>query len=181
MKLLPTSFKEIFTTQPGFLLLATNTGYVFGYLYLVLVGRNLGPDLFGVFGSLVAVFHVWALIGQSLREAMASNIAETKARNGEAVAARTFLGLAAKLGLLSLLPGAVVILFSQRIASFFHLNSEVPVVILGFSLITALMLDIVLGLLQGLQKFVGLGINGFLISQGLKLLVGVALVWMGWG
>ena len=75
MKLLPTSFKEIFTTQPGFLLLATNTGYVFGYLYLVLVGRNLGPDLFGVFGSLVAVFHVWALIGQSLREAMASNIA----------------------------------------------------------------------------------------------------------
>jgi len=52
---------------------------------------------------------------------------------------------------------------------------------LAFSLFTALVLDVVLGLQQGLQKFRALGISGYLTSQGLKVVLGVGFVLVGWG
>jgi O-antigen/teichoic acid export membrane protein len=175
------SLKREFTSQTGFLLIATTMGYTFGYLYLVLMGRALGPEVFGILGSLVGIFYIACLVGQALREATASSLAEIKAKAGEAVAVGSFLKLGTKLGLLCPLPALVFILASQQIASFFHLNSVTPVLLLGFSLSTTLLLEIISGLLQGLQQFRMLGIITYLVSQGLKLLFGVAFVWVGWG
>jgi len=174
------SLKQEFASQTGFLLIATTTGYAFGYLYLVLMGRALGPEVFGVLGSLVAIFYIACLVGQALREATASSLAKIKAKAGEAAAVGTFVKLGPKLGLLCLLPALVVILASQQIASFFHLNSITPVLLLGFALSTTLILEVISGLLQGLQQFRMLGIITYLVSQGLKLLLGVAFVWAGW-
>ncbi len=175
------SVKQGFASQTGFLLIATTTGYAFGYLYLVLMGRALGPEVFGILGSLVGIFYIACLVGQALREATARSLAEIKAKAGEAAAVGTFLKLGAKLGLLCPLPALVFILASQQIASFFHLNSVTPILLLGFSLSTALILEVISGYLQGLQRFRMLGIVSYLVSQGLKLSFGVAFVWAGWG
>jgi O-antigen/teichoic acid export membrane protein len=174
------SLRGEFTTQAGSLFIITGAGYVFGYLYLVFMGRFLGPEVFGILGSLFAIFYIACLVGQALRGAIARNVAEIKARAGESAAVSAYLKLGLKLGLLYLLFPLLFIVASQQIASFFHLTSIGPVIILGFSLLSVLILDIVLGLMQGLQKFRELGISGYLVSQGLKFLFGVVFVWVGW-
>ncbi len=174
------SLKQSLASQAGFLLIATVTGYAFAYLYLIIMGRFLGPEIFGILGALFAIFYIACLIGQALREAIATNVAEIKAKVGELAAVSTFVKLGVKLGLLCLLPPLAFIVAAQYIASFFHLSSAGAVFILGFSLSTALLLDVVLGLHQGLQRFRDLGISGYLTSQGLKVLFGVAFVWIGW-
>jgi len=172
--------KDSFVSQTGFLLVASLIGYVFGYLYLVFMGRTLTPEDFGIFGALVAIFYIAGLVGQALREAIARSVAEQKTKSGELAAIGTYMKLAVKLGLFCLLPAIFFIVGSQNIASFFHLKSNVAVLVLGLSLSTALILETILGLLQGLQKFISLGITGYLISQGFKLFLGVAFVWIGW-
>lgn len=57
------------------------------------MGRALGPEVFGILGSLVAMFYIACLVGQALREAIACNVAEIKARDGEAAAVGTYVKL----------------------------------------------------------------------------------------
>jgi len=163
-----------------FLLIATGSGYAFSYLYLLVMGRLLGPETFGILGALFAIFYSVCLIGQALMEAIATNVAEIKARSGESAAVSFFIKLITKLSIIYLLPSLILIIASRPVASFFHLTSTGPVIILAVSLFTALLLNTVLGLLQGLQKFRQFGITGYLIAQGLKLLTGVIFVWIGW-
>jgi O-antigen/teichoic acid export membrane protein len=179
-KLRLSNVRKLIISQEGFLLVATVTGYGFAYVYLLLMGRILGPVDFGVLGALFAVFYVAALVGQALREGIATKIAEVNARKGEAVSVGIFLKLSIKLAVLSLLPCLGFIIASRPVAAFFHVSSVWPVIIMAFSIFTALALDIVLGLLQGLQKFKALGITGYTVSQGLKVVLGLAFVWAGW-
>jgi O-antigen/teichoic acid export membrane protein len=163
------------------MVIANFIGSVFGYIYLLIMARILSPDTFGVFGALFSVFYITCLAGQALREAIAVRIAETRVLHGDGVAIAGFIVAAKKLGLLALVPTTIFVLAAAPISSFFHVTSVVPVVVLGFSLFTALGLDIVLGLQQGLQQFRRLGSTGFFISQGLKLVFGASFVWIGWG
>lgn len=172
--------RDSFVSQTGFLLIASLIGYIFGYLYLIFMGRTLSQENFGIFGALVAIFYIAGLLGQALREAIARRIAEIKARASESAAIGTYVKFGGKLCLLCLLPALFFILGYRNIASFFHISSAGLILVLGFSLSTALTLEVILGLLQGLQKFMGLGIIGNLVSQGLKLLMGIAFVWVGW-
>jgi len=174
------SLRNVLASPTGFLVITTTVGYAFGYLYLVFMGRSLGPEAFGVLGSLVAIFYIACLVGQAIREAIAFNVAERKATDGETAAIAMFKKMGFKIALLSLIPTIALAAASSQIASFFHLTSIIPVIILAFSLFTALILDIVLGLFQGLQVFRSLGIVGYVLSQGLKLLFGVTFVWAGW-
>jgi len=164
----------------AFLLIATGSGYAFSYLYLLVMGRFLGPEAFGILGALFAIFYSVCLIGQALMEAIATNVAEIKARSGESAAVSFFIKLITKLSIIYLLPSLILIIASRPVASFFHLTSTGPVILLAISLFTALLLNTLLGLLQGLQKFRQFGITGYLIAQGLKLLTGVIFVWIGW-
>ncbi|MFC1990727.1 oligosaccharide flippase family protein [Chloroflexota bacterium] len=175
------SIKQTLASDTGFLLVTTGTGYGFSYLYLLIMGRFLGPEAFGILGALFAIFYIAALVGQALRQAIATNIAAIRAKYGEPAAVSTFVKLGIKLSLLCLLPTLVFIIAAGPISSFFHLTSTGPVIILAFSLFTALILDVVLGLQQGLQKFRRLGITGYTTTQGLKLVLGVVFVWTGWG
>jgi len=174
------SLKGSLASQAGFLLFATVSGYAFSYLYLVFMGRALGPAGFGILGPLVGIFYVASLVGQALRQAIASNVAAIKAKSGESAAVGAYIRAAIKLGILCVLPALVTLIASQGVASFFHLPTTAPVVVLAFALSLVLMLEVVLGLVQGLQEFRALGIIGFLVAQGLKLLLGLAFVSVGW-
>ena len=173
--------QNLFTSQIGFLFIASVAGYALAYLYLVTMGRILGPEAFGILGALFAIFYIACIIGQALRQAIATKVAEIKATAGELASISAFIKLGIKLSILCLLPCLALIVASQPVASFFHLTSTGPVIIVAFSLFTALVLDVILGLQQGLQKFRDLGITGYLTSQGLKVVSGVTFVLIGWG
>jgi len=173
--------KQNFKFQMGPLLITMALGYAFSYFYLLAMGRILGPVTFGILGALFSVFYITSLFGQTLMETIATNIAEIKAKAGKPAAAASFRVLAGKLGIICLLPTIVLAAACQPIASFFHLETIMPVIILAFSLFTVLILSIILGFMQGFQEFLKLGITGYLTAQGLKLILGVTFVLIGWG
>ena len=173
--------KQNFRFQMGILLVTMALGYAFSYFYLLAMGRALGPVVFGILGALFSIFYITSLFGQTLMEMIATNIAEIKAKAGEAAAIAGFKALAGKLSLLCLLPTIVFLAACRPIASFFHLETTLPVIILAFSLYATLVLSIIMGFLQGFQEFSKLGIAGYLISQGTKLMLGVIFVLVGWG
>ena len=174
------SLKGVITSQAGFLLVATVIGYACSYLFLVFMGRRLGPEAFGILGSLVSIFYIACLVGQAIRQAIARNVAVIKVEAGEAAALGTYVRLVAKLGPLCLIPALALIIASGQIASFLHLGSAGPIIFLGLALSAALVLDIIVALLQGLQEFRSLGITSSLVSQGAKLVLGIAFVLAGW-
>ena len=179
-KLRSSYLMKLMISQEGFLLVATVTGYAFAYLYLLIMGRVLGPEDFGILGALFAIFYIACLIGQALREAIATKVAEVKAKDGEIASVAACLKIVKKLVIICLLPCVAFIIVSKPVADFFNVGSIWPVIIVAFSIFTALTLDIVLGLLQGLQRFKSLGIVGYTISQGLKVVFGLVFVWVGW-
>ncbi len=127
-------FKQSLASQTGFLLATTVTGYTFGYLYLVSMGRLLGPVAFGILGALFAIFYIACLVGQALRGAIATNVAEIKAKIGEPVAVSIFIKQGIKISLLCLIPCLALIIAAQPVANFFHLSSTGPITVLALIL-----------------------------------------------
>jgi len=166
--------------QIGFLFISSVTGYALAYIYLVAMGRMLGPEAFGILSALHAIFYITCVVGQALRQAIATIVAEVKVKQGEQAAIGLFIRQGFKLSLLCLIPCILMLITLRWVADFFHMESTGPVIILAFSLFTALVLDIILGLQQGLQNFKNLGVTGYLVNQAIKLIAGILLVWLGW-
>ncbi len=120
-------------------------------------------------------------MGQAVRQAIARRVSEVNARVGREAALSTYSRLAFKLGLLCTIPTAAAIAGSHHIGSFFHVSHTGPVILLGLSISIALILDVLLGLLQGMQRFMALGVSGFLVGQGSKLVIAALFLWAGWG
>lgn len=176
-----TRFRKLIVSPEGFLLVATVIGYAFAYSYLLIMGRMLGPEDFGRLGALFAIFYIAALVGQALREVVATQFAEVRARERESAAIGAFRRIAVRLCVISFLPCLAIIIAAKPVAAFFNIDSPWPVIVVAVSVFTALVLDVVLGLLQGLQMFKALGITGYTTSQGLKVVLGLVFIWFGWG
>ena len=127
MKSFKQLIKQSLTSQTGFLLTTTVTGYTFGYLYLVFMGRLLGPETFGILGALFAIFYIACLVGQALRGAIATNVAEIKVKAGESIATHIFVKQGIRISLLCLLPCLAFIIAAKPVAAFFHLSSTIKI------------------------------------------------------
>jgi O-antigen/teichoic acid export membrane protein len=66
------------------------------------------------------------------------------------------------------------------LASFLQISSRGLIPLLGVSLFFAMILPVSWGGLQGLQKFGSLTLN-FIITGGIKFILSIALVLIGWG
>jgi O-antigen/teichoic acid export membrane protein len=176
-----TWLRKTAASEAGFLLLTVAAGFVFSYIYQIMMGRLLGPEDFGSLGALYAIFLITGLFGQALMQAIATNVAEIKARRDEAVAIGSFLRLSVKLAVICLLFTIACLAVSGPITHFFHLDSVAPVVLLVFSIFASLLLNILLGMQQGLSRFRHVGITGYLTPQVLKLVLGVVLVYISFG
>lgn len=130
-KLRSSYLMKLMISQEGFLLVATVTGYAFAYLYLLIMGRVLGPEDFGILGALFAIFYIACLIGQALREAIATKVAEVKAKDGEIASVAACLKIVKKLVIICLLPCVAFIIVSKPVADFFNVGSIWPVIIVA--------------------------------------------------
>lgn len=160
---------------------AGTTGNVFGYLYLIFAGRALTPELFAGFGALYGIFYIFCLAGDALRITIATNVAALKGKFGESAAMRSTGKAVTKIGVMGLLLVLGLMASSEVVASFFHIKTSVPIIVLGAVLCSAILLFVLLGLLQGLQLFRRLALSGYLLPHAFKLVFGVLFVWLGWG
>ena len=155
---------------------AVLAGNLVGYLFTVVVARQLGPAAYGALGGLLAIVIALAVPGMALQLVVARRVALDR-RRGAGIPEAAVLGLALRLGIALGVPAlAAAPLFS----GYLHLGSLGPPAWLAVNLALLPPLFAVSGLLQGGERFGVLTGVLLLVAAG-KLPLGVALVAAGYG
>ncbi len=151
---------------------------IFTYIFHALAGRVLGPAEYGGMVSMLAIITVMFIPGQAIQAVIAREVArhELQQKYNQIVTLSIvvfkhviILGFAIFVGLS---------LVSTSIAKFFQIDSNWPVIAVGLVFMVVLLLPVIRGVLQGLQKFGLLGIN-LLADSGLRLVAGLILFMLG--
>lgn len=156
---------------------STVIGGVINYLYHPLMIQYLSINEFAEFESLVGVFNILWVLTTGVSLFLVKEIAKNS-KNLDIVKSifqfsNTFLLI---IGCLSYLLFA---LFSPLIARFLKLDSVLPVLLTGITIIFAFQWTVVWAVLQGLKKFQFIALSGVLWSL-FRLLFGLVFVFFGY-
>ena len=151
-------------------------GNLVGYLFTVVVARQLGPAAYGALGGLLAIVIALAVPGMALQLVVARRVALDR-RRGAGTADAAVLGLALRLGVAL---GVPTLAAAPLLSGYLHLGSLGPPAWLAVNLALLPPLFAVSGLLQGGERYGVLTGVLLLVAAG-KLPLGVALVAAGYG
>ncbi|WP_410766308.1 oligosaccharide flippase family protein [Haloferax sp. DFSO60] len=158
--------------------IATVASGALNYAFQVFMGRALGPEQYGVFGALFALFYIVNVFGRGLRFS-ASRFTAELVGNGPALASfhRKFLrqSMLFSIGIFVALVAAAPLL-----SDFLDVSTTLLVVAIAGTAPFGLALTVNFGTFQGVQWFTPLGGYKVLLA-GVKLAAGVALVVLGYG
>ena len=164
--------------KAGFILTAGSLfASLFNYLFTLVIGRLLGPTLFG---EVVAIFSLAAIIGVpagALSMFMTRQSASLLAAN-KLSELRRVINLISRYSLLlglSLL--AIYFLFMPYLGGFLGVPL-LTLTIFGLIIPASLLLSVGSGVLLGIQDFLSFSVSG-LIGASSKLILAVLLVWLG--
>ncbi len=179
------------------------TGIVFSnmlaYTFHFIAGRMLGPVAYGNFGALMALFLLVALPGGALGFAVTKYTARFNANNELGKIAILRKRIQNDVLAFSMIIFFIIIIFSRFIAEFLKIDSIVPVILVGITLVFALLLPINNGILPGMKKFkflafnlifesfsrvvllfvfiyLGYGVNGAILAYGMAYLIAFLMV-----
>lgn len=162
-----------------FLLVATTVANVLAYGYQVVQARLLRPEEYAALTALFGILILESVSSQVIQSATATLTARYRAREEHEALHAFVRRWSVRIGGASAALGAAVVLLSPLVASTLSLP-PVSVALVGVALFLALVFTFVAGLLQGLARFVWMGIA--LIAQaGSRLVIGVVLVLLGLG
>lgn len=160
--------------------IATVVGGACNYIYQLYMGRALGPEAYGVFGSLFAIFYIISVLTGTIQTGGARFVSKFRGEGEQGNISYFLAGLQKRMVFFGIISFLVFVSISGWIASFLKIGSSMPVIILGTVFLFSLLLPVNLSALQGLQKFVPLGYNTVLNFSS-KLIFGVILVSIGFG
>lgn len=169
------------------------------YAFHFIAARMLGPQEYGVFGALMALFLLVALPAGALSFAITKFTARYKYENELGMIGVLRKKIQNDILIFSGIMLLFIIIFARLIANFLNITSVVPVIIIGITLAFSLLLPVNRGILQGMQKFVhyswntiieafsrvillvtllflGYGVNGAILAYGLAYLI--AFLWI---
>lgn len=129
-----------------------------GFVYHAIAGRVLGPSVYGEVATLIAVYAVGTGPALIIIAVLARYSAMLSARGDPGV--RSLLKRTTRLiAIPCLLLILITTLLARPIASYVHLGSALPVLILAFSIALIWQVAIPRGILQGIQRFTPLSLN----------------------
>jgi O-antigen/teichoic acid export membrane protein len=172
--------KDDFFLQSVAVFAASMVGCGFSYLYQIYVGRALGPERYGAFGSLFAIFYLLSVFSGAVQAGGARFISKYQAMGDKDKIGSFLYGMMKKAALLGGAGFLVFVLISSGVASFLKIDSTLQVVILGTVILFSFLTPATMGALQGLQRFYLFAILGAM-TMGLKFAYGFVLVDMGYG
>jgi O-antigen/teichoic acid export membrane protein len=162
----------------GIMVAATVVSNAANYAYSLIMGRQLGPSVFGGFTALLGVLMIISVASQSVQTVVARYTAGLRQEHGDGAVSAFARRLVGRLTVLGIASFAVWIPLAVLVGSVLNIEETVPVVVTGSALILAFTLPVVWGALQGEQRFGQLGLNMIVLSVG-RLVIGVALVAAG--
>ncbi|SDM95492.1 Membrane protein involved in the export of O-antigen and teichoic acid [Halogranum gelatinilyticum] len=157
---------------------ATAASGALNYAYQVFMGRALGPEQYGVFGALFALFYIVNVLGRGIRFSATRFTAEL-ADDGPALAAFT-RGFIRQSTLFSCGVFVALVALAPQLSGFLDVSPTLFVLAIAGTAPFGLALTANFGTLQGLQWFVPLGGYKVLLAA-VKLAFGVGLVVLGYG
>ena len=178
MKFLKGLHKDELFRYGSVMFVASIISNALNYIYQIYMGRALGPEEYGVFGALFAIFYMLAIVSNTLGTSTTSFVANLAAENRKI---GSFLrGAFKRMILTGLIFSFAFFLTRNNIASFLKMPNAEPVVVLAFILFLAWIMPITGGTLRGLKRFYALG-SITVSSTFFKLISAIALVALGYG
>ncbi len=158
---------------------ATMGTNLIGFFYHAFMGRVLGPADYGILGVLLSMLYLLNVFLNVIQTSIARFVSKFKARNDFSSVAYlffrglfylTFIGLASFV--IYLVAGIFLVDFLRiPFMPYFYQGILVPFIFL---------LALNRGVLQGLQRFLGLVLNS-IVEGTINLAVGFTFLWSGWG
>lgn len=172
------SFKDNLLRGSIILFVGTMVGNICNYLFQFFMSRHLSIADFGAMNSLLSLMVITAVPAISILLVSTKHISNFKA-NEEHEKIRLFRKKVFK-KLISYGTAIVVLMLlaSPWVADFLKINSCIPVIIVFLLIFFSFLIPINLGIVQGLQRFLPLGIWGSLAGV-FKLFFGIILVALG--
>lgn len=150
------------------------------YAFHFIVGRMLGPEDYGEFGALMALFLIVSLPAFALGSAITKITSRLYADDKLGSIYLFRRKIQKDVLIFSLVMLVLIFGFSRQIADYLKIHSIVPVCIVGIALAFTLLLPVNRGMLQGLKKFKVLSWN--VITEGVsRLLLLVVFLYLGYG
>lgn len=171
-------FDEELLKHSSIMFIAFLIGGICNYLFQLYIGRALGPEEFGVFGSLFAIFYIISVLTATIQTSTARFISKFIGENDPEKIRYFLKKLTKKMLQLGIIIFLIILSLSSFISSFLKINSIIPIIILGSVFLFSFILPVNLGALQGFQKFYSLSINSIL-NYFSKLIFGVIFVIIG--
>jgi O-antigen/teichoic acid export membrane protein len=172
--------KDELIRQTGLVFVGTGLFHLFNLLYHLFMIRALPPTDYGNLNTLVSLFLVISVPSGTVQNTVVRFFSSFRVQNryGQAIELlRRFLVLMAVVTLSFFL---LVVLMSSHISSFLQISSRGLVILFGLSLVFSMILPILWGGLQGLEKF-GFYTLSLISNSGLKLVFGILFISFGFG
>jgi len=165
-------------THGSIMFIASLVSNFLNYVYQVYMGRALGPEQYGIFGALFAIFYMVGVISQTLSTAATSFVSRLVAE-GRGIRVFVF-GALRRVFAVGLTFALLFLMVSGGLATLLKIDDMLPVQILAFIILLAWVAPVSAGVLRGMKRFLALGMLS--ISNTLvKLVSGIALVSLGYG
>ncbi len=169
------------TVQQGVVLLAANTmGNVLQYAFHAFVSRATGPEEYGVFTSLLALYVIVSVPAGIAQTVITQYVSRFRALGEMSKVSGLFSDGLRYLSLAGIVVFALVAVASAPIAAFLNVPAAMPVAAMASIFLVAGGSTAVAGTLQGLQRFFVISANGVL-TPIFRLIGGVLLISLGWG
>jgi len=151
---------------------------ILNYLYRILMGRMLGPELFGELIAMLSLVFILTVPSAPVSVAAARFSAVFQARCLTLRVKHLFGYLTKVFGLISLFLMVLVVIFAAPLQNFLNLSSKIYVYYLAGIVAVMLIAGISKGILQGLKRFSQLSFIFVLESAG-RIGLAVILVILG--
>ena len=165
--------------QPAFMMILVSIVVsAMNYIYQVYMGRVLGPEDYGILGTLFALFYLVSVMGGTIGYSSTNYVSRLK-RN-ETQLGSFLKNLLWKAIILAALLFSFFLLISNHLARFLKIDSPILLIIVSISLSLSLVVPVNKGALRGMQQFKLLATTN-LASTVIKLATGIVLVMIGFG
>jgi len=148
---------------------------VVNYFYHLIVGRLLGPIDYGILASLFSILYIVGIIPTSTSVAIVKFVSSCKKSNEISLAYRSINRF---IFMIALILSGMMIIISPVIANFLHIDNIFLVMLISPILFFSLITLVNQSTSQGLLRFGGYILPGFISSIG-KLLFGILFITLG--
>ena len=158
--------------------LATGALNIGNYIYHLLMGRMLGPELYGVLESVISVFYIVSIPFIPLTLVIVKFVSAYKGKNDKESISSFYNYMGKKILVYGSVATLILLFLAPFISSFLHLPNLYFSTLIALGLFIGLFAVFIKGVLQGLFNFFALFVSNTIEILS-KLIIAILLVYFG--